>query len=503
MTTFFSRLFLSTKSIYRTAFIASVMMLGLLFVIRIAIIFSYVPEITGVDNNFVNTVLRMLSGLSPYPNPEAYPYYGNIYSPLYFTICYWTGKLISVNADYPIQVYWLCRTVALACDILTVYFLYKTLKKSTTFATPVALFITAFFSTILCYLAYTFSRVDCLFLTLYAAIFYLLIRKNATNSLLHLLAISFLCTCSIFTKQNGCILPILISAWYFFKGDKKNILPFLLSFAVFFSVFFLIYTQWAGYNHLTDYTIRGLNNRIDIEWFYTYIFKPLANSILAIPLVMAVSISLFFLTGKGTTEKALSVVYIIQLVFSTGAAFKWGSSLGYYNESFFLAMLLIVKFLAEVKFRKQILVPAFWLTAPLVVIFWIHVSLQDYLFFIGQQGPKKEAYSQQETVKNYLLKHLNGQHVLNLYSPNRDFFKNFLYKNLAVPQFDTIDCCLLPDNSFDYTQLKNELLTGEIKYIIYEKDRPMKSIWGVSLERYKKDTSIFQYDIYKYQETIH
>lgn len=470
-----------------------------LLLLRVAIIFSYVPEIIGIDNNFVHTVARSLSGFNPYPDPTQFPYSGNIYTPLYFNICHIIGKIVNINPEHPIQVYRLCRSVALAFDIASVYFLFEILVKNIKIPKAFAFLAVSLFCCILCYLPYTFSRVDCVFLTLYIATFFYLTRSENIRSIGIFFHLPTLATLTIFAKQNGCVLPIFIFIWLLFTDQPARAFKFIVSFCILFLFTFLIYSKMIGYSHLSSYTFLGIQNRIDPQWFYVNIFKPLAGSILIVPLATGVIISLnFFFSRQEKLSQALGIIYLLQIGFSTAVAFKWGSSLGYYYEAFFLSILLIAK-----NTQGKIVAPIFskkavQLISLITLIFFANVFLQDYLFFVGKQKDKLTAYLMQKRVKSYLHGKLNGSHVLNLSSPNRDFFKLFFYKEMAAPHFDAIDCCLLPDKTFDYTALKNEFSTGKIKYIIFRKGKFEPSIWGQSLQHYQKDTTLFDYDIYMY-----
>jgi hypothetical protein len=503
MNSTFAAFFRSPNNIKQTATVLSFIILGSLFWFRVALIFSYVPEITGMDNNFVHTVIRLLTGLSPYPAPEGFPYAGNIYTPLYFNICHLLGIATGADPEYPIQVYQVCRTVALLCDILSVFLLFRILIRKIAIDKSFALLSVALYSCLICYLAYTFSRVDCLFLTFYISVFYLLTKKEQTFTYRQILLVSILSVCCVFSKQNGIILPFLVSTWLFFTNYKQKIIAFLFSYTICFTVFYLFYTQVMGYTHLVTFAVKGLNNQIDPSWFYINIFKPLANSIIILPLCAGLVITIGLLLNRKTNfTTALSVVYLIQLMFSTGAAFKWGSSLGYFYENLALSLILITEYRSLNNFTQNSQSRLYWFASPLLIIFFIHVLLQDYLFFINQRSQRITEYKQQEEVKYYLRSRLNGRYVLDLYNPNRDFFKNFLYKEIAVPHFDAIDCCLLPDKTFDYTRLKEDFINGNIKYIIFPKDAALPSIWNVSLAHYQKDTSIYNFDLYHFRPDV-
>lgn len=475
---------------YRLAWITAFVILAGLFLYRLLLIFSYNGEIGGIDNNFVYDVTRAIGGHSIYTDPASPPYAITLYSPLYFTICTAIGKLFHINPDDPIQVYQLCRAISLICDILTCFLLCRLLKRSGV-SKELSWLSVAVFACILCFLGYTFSRADSLLLVFYAATLYVL--SNPLPVRVSRIAVLVLLSVGcILSKQNGIALPLLITVWLLLTNTKKISWYYRIAFIVGIAAALLLYA--SIYPHFFSNTILALQNGIDLSWFYTDIFKRMMNSLWMLPLYIAFILAI---RNRKGPDKAWSIIFLTQLLFSFATSLKWGSTAGYFNECFFLSLIVITQSLktasGDVMVKKGVV---FFL--PLLVLFFIHTIAQGYLFFIQNRSIKKTAYEQQKEIRNYLQPKLQGHYVLDLADANRDFFKTIFYKEIAVPNMDIVGCCTLPDQTFDYSMLKQDLSNGNISYLISYGERPA-SVWGVSLDRFTRDTALYGYTIYRFQ----
>ncbi len=463
---------------------------------RVGLVFSFDPEIGGIDNNFVYTVTRMLGGYPMYMNPEEFPFAINLYPPLYFDLCYLAGKIFQINADNAIAVYRLCRSISFLCDAGTVILLYLILKRNLFVRKEVSVLIAGLFSCLLCYLGYTFSRCDSLLLFIYAAVFFVLTSIKAWKAH-HIILLSALCVACIFSKQNGILLPVICCLWLLTQGHKKSLAIFTVSTILISSAVLSLYFFRYNNEIFLANTVKALQNKISWSWFYTYIFKSLVDSLLIIPLLIALSFSV--LEVKKWKRDPLPAIFLIQLLFSLASALKWGSSLGYFNESFFLVPLILAGPLRNLE-KKSFVNKSTSYLLPFISLFALFVYSQGYLFFLSQQKVKRKEYQDEVQIRDYLQSRMKQQFVFNLSNANRSFFKNLFYREMAVPNFDMVDCCTLPDKNFNYQRLKQGFQDGAIQFIIVYKNVQHKDIWGFSLANYSKDTTIHQYDIYQYKK---
>lgn len=476
--------------------LVAILILSGLLLYRILIIFSYNGEVGGIDNNFVFDVVRGIGGMEIYTDPASAPYAVTLYTPLYLNACSAIGRLLHINPDDPIQVYQLCRTVALACDSITCFLLYRLLYRRMGVAKEYSGLAIAGFACIICFLGYTFSRSDCMVLTFYAATIYVL--TGTTKKPIRIALLALLSVGCIFSKQNGIILPVVVLTWLWFQKEKKATISYLVAFIVVFGGTLLIYT--LIYPHFWSNTVTALQNKIDLSWFYIDIFKRMMNSLWSIPIyIAAVWSTLKWLKPSSATDRSWAAIFIIQLLFSLGISLKFGSTVGYFNESLFLAFIILFRLTTTINagYRQNLLQKGTVIFLPLLLLFFIHTLAQGYLFFIQNRKEKIAAYEQQKQVRDYLQPRLQDNYALNLAEPNTDFFKVLFYRNIAAPNTDMIICCLMPDKNFDYSGLKQDIANGRIGYLVMREIHTPQTLWGVSLEGFKKDTTINGYTIYR------
>ena len=479
-----------TRRIYGIAFFASVFILLCLIAFRFTLIFTYNGEIGGIDNNFVYGVIRSMAGYNIYPNPESFPYAVNPYSPLYYNLCSVTGNIFNINIEDPIHVYRLCRSVSFTCDLLTCIVFFQTLKKAPGIKKEITLLATSVLACLLCYLGYTFSRADSVFLLFYALLISILLRKNLSNGYIHTLMLAFISIGCIFSKQNGMIAPVLVVAGLFMDKKIKLILWYLLFFSVLVAAGLLFYLNIVNYTHLLEHIVSGINNQLDLSWFYVSIFKRLTDSLIIFLLYAGLILSLKWITGTTQVfQKKSGLFFILQTLFSLSISLKWGSSVGYFNESFLLAILLISQYVAqanEIREKKFLTV-----SLPLYILFFVHVGAQGYLFFIQDQKEKKQTYMEQKEIRNYLQPKLSGKYLLDLGNENGNFFKTLFYKESFVPNYDAVSCCTFPRSTFNYSAMLNDLQNGNVKFLIIPEKEFIHEIWGISLDHFKKDTVMY------------
>ena len=393
------------NKIYRISFFTAILVLLFMLCFRCLLIFTYNPEIGGIDNNFVYGVIRSMAGYDIYSDPSRFPYATNLYPPLYYNICAFIGNSLNINYDEPINIYRLCRSFSFFCDIGTCFLFFQIVRKSVQVKKEVTFLITSIFACLLCYLGYTFSRVDSLFLLFYAATFYVLLASSIKNSNAKIILLALLSTVCIFSKQNGIILPLLITLWIFLNESLKRSIIYLAFFIVVFSSFFYYYNYWANYSHFSSHTITALNNHIDTSWFYGAIVKRFADSLIFLPIYISTCISFIYLTKGARKERSLALIFLLQILFSLGTSLKFGSTAGYFNESYFIGLILSTHYIAmtDIASQNSFSQKLIGWALPLFTLFSAFVLIQSYLFFIQKQGNKKEIYNNQVAIKNYLM----------------------------------------------------------------------------------------------------
>jgi hypothetical protein len=61
-------------------------------------------------------------------------------------------------------------------------------------------------------------------------------------------------------------------------------------------------------------------------------------------------------------------------------------------------------------------------------------------------------------------------------------------------------CCTLPDSTFDYSSLQQDLSSGKIVNLLAPQKTILTDIWGISLQNFHKDTIINGYTIYRFRQ---
>jgi len=486
------------NNIFSVSIWASAFILICLLIFRFALIFSFNAEFCGIDNNFVYSVQRLMQGFDLYTDPEQLPYAINMYTPFYFSISAFIGNIFHINPDEPINIYRLCRSVSLVCDITTCVFLFRILSFRFKATIETTLLTLSIFAAIICFWGFTFSRTDSMVLTFYASVIYFLTSPKIEEKKT-LLVIALLSMACIFSKQSGIVVPLIVISWLWFQTNIKSILFYLLFFVIIFAGMIALYRYGMNYTYFFDNTVKAIQNSISLPWFYSYVFKQALNSLWILPFYIAILICLKEWTKENKEGKALFTIYIIQFFFSFVISLKIGSSVGYFTECLFLALLIITRYFINNK-DLHLSKKAFGFLIPLILLFTFHTIAQGYFFYLQKRNEKKELYTKQKEIRDYLQPKLGTHFVFNLYNPNNSFFKTLFSRTLAAPNLDILYLATIPDGTFDYSNLEKDLNNGNISFLISSVDEPVTSFFNMSLLNYKKDTVINGIAIYKFQK---
>lgn len=490
-----------SKIIYYTCIIT----LGIVLIERVFIIFSYEPHIAGIDNNFDYPIIRSLTGFSIYPDPEDYPYAVNPYAPLFFIVCKWVSLLLNINPTDTITVYWVSRSVSLIADIGTCILFFRILRRHLKVSNYLSVVCISLFFCIISFLGYTINRSDSFFLFFYCFTIYALIRFSKSKSIWATILPALLTTFCIFSKQNGISLLVLVPAWYYFGKNYRSIIIFLISSALFIVSTFLYFEYVYTNQHFSSHIIEPLKNKIDLRWFYIYVFRLIAPTYLTLPIAASLIIAVKAIAENGDSMlKRLGILCILQFPISAALSLKWGSSLGYYNESFLLGFVIIATYISitisqdKIKHISSVAIYSY----PALFILIFHMIAQLYFFFLNDNAESKKTYKEQVQIGNYIKDAIGtkDKYAIDITNANFNFFKNILFKESAAPNIDAVWCCTLPDSVFNYSGLLNGFENGKIMFIIKEREAVINEVWGVDIRHYVKDTTFSNYSIYRYTD---
>ena len=465
-----------------------------------AMVFCYDPEFTGIDNNFIYPVIRQLQGGSIYPDPEQYPFPVNPYAPLLFYLSAFFCKLLGITGTDPIQVYFITRGICLLADLITLFVLYRILKRFAGIATIPALFATVAFFFLISYWSFTVMRSDSLLLLFYSLILYTLLLYIEKPRTMQLLLIVLLCNAAIFSKQNGIYMPFMVTGIFILTGKFRAAWMFPVIFAGIFALLLLLFTS-IYQNHFFSHLVTALNNRIDVRWFYQYIFKRLAESFVIIPFATGCWYAFQnFRRPPNLVIKTVSIAALCSVAFSLLIAFKWGSSIAYFNESMLALTILLALLLKNTEGLTVIRKMA---TAGLfcIAIVYAHIALQLFFYHLNNFQEDRKVYQDQKTLSEELLAMIGKDDVYVFADDvNGTFFKNSMRDRLVAPNKDAIDCCTLPDGNFNYTLFKEGFANGKIRYLVFQEQWVPERFHDVSLRHYKKIKGRFGYAIYEYRQ---
>ncbi len=470
-----------------------------LFLIRLAMVFCYDPEFTGIDNNFIYPVIRQLQGGSIYSDPEQYPFAVNPYAPFLFYLSYIFCQLFGISGNDPIDVYFVTRGICLVADLLTMIVLFRMMKRFLNISSPVAAFGTVAFFYLISYWSFTVMRADSLLLLFYSLILFCTLAYFEKPRTFQLLLLALLCNAAIFSKQTGIYMPFMVTGIFFFMKRSRAAWLFPVFFTCIFALLLWIFKMVYG-NHFFSHVIFALNNRIDVHWFYLFIFKRLAESFVLIPFAAGCWFAFrYLLKPDNEYIKTVAIAAFASMAFSILISFKWGSSIAYLNETM-LALTIILayslnQFTSQSIIRK--IIPAVIFCGTIIVF---NIAIQLFLYHLNNFQQDKQVYLEQKSLSEELLKEI-GNRDLYIFADdvNGTFFKNSMRDRLVAPNKDAIDCCTLPDGNFDYTVFKEGFKTGKIRYLVFQEKWIPERFHDISLRHYTKIKVRFGYAIYSFE----
>ena len=243
----------------------------LFLVFRTLLVFSYTPDLGGVESNVIYTVCKMLNGLRLYGDPEDLNFDITQYSPIYY---YLHSGLCSLFSLKPLtdlhKIYILGRSLSLFFNLVGSAVIYHILYRLFAVSKRISFIAALIQFTYLTKLHFS-SRPDGLFSLVYIAFLFLMIhyfkeeRKNKKEVYLYLACI--LAVISIFIKQNGIQLPILIAAYFIiYGGGRSAIKPVIVMTSVFSFIFFIFHDTYGSF--FLKNIVGGLDNGISLARMY-------------------------------------------------------------------------------------------------------------------------------------------------------------------------------------------------------------------------------------------
>lgn len=478
-----------------------VLSLGVLvvFLVRLNNIWVVYPDISGLESTSVIYYLqKYMLGLSVYTDPEAAPFAICQYTPLYYWITGFIGKVFSVNASEPIEVFRLSRTISLLFNILSLSALAVIARSLLQVKWKYLLLLLGLVFMFI--EPQLFSRPDSLYQLLFVvsmgSVLKFMGKGPDTGKLKWIFVAGVLSAFALFSKQTALIVPVIVVSYLlFFSSNIRATGLYLFGYGVSFSLLLLaVGNVEVFYKNV----VLGLDNGVDVLWYYKYIWSGFLPLIFPI-VVVAIGVALTKLTdielGK---EHFWAFVVLVTFAFANATSLKYGSGPNYFQEFMLVAMLIIAKYLSDKDFGiaadvQQKFLPRYIMLAGIVLL----VGLQSSrVVFDFRYSDAPQEYSSAKEIAGY-LEDKAGTNEVFVFAKGwveKSFVYNFLLEKAVMVNKDIYGCCSYPRGVFNVDGFKTAMTNGTIKYVI------LPEVWDEIIyldESYKGFNTVFTAKPYK------
>ncbi len=447
--------------------------------VRIYLIDFYKSNSGGVDQNIIYGLQRILEGQPLYQNPEAPPFAIMQYTPLFYHLTAWAGSLAGIGAEDVHQVYMLSKTAALVCNLLTVLIVALTLKlflrkrsDALLFSLPAFMILTVHY----------YLRVDSLQLLLFAAGIYATLRYLRSTNALWLMIAALITALCILSKQNGVLLPLLISGYLaLVKGKWGAAIGFGLASLAFFGgiLHWIIGGDWMsfyqnaylglknGFDYLFPVTIFTSQFFFDLIPWYFLCFIAVAKFIRRPELPVAQHFILFSA--------------IASFFFAVITGLKIGSANNYFTE-FLVLMILFLPYLLSHPLsqhqlfrigRKQVTLKGYAIFCLVVLLASKTVGLFSSVFIERWFKEEQHLYQSATELKNKLEQKGIPQEGEWIYFSRRHFLDNVFFDRTLFPNKDLINIVEeYNPGVYDFSRFTDSMNLGLVSYIITDTEKP-------------------------------
>ncbi|MCX6272476.1 MAG: glycosyltransferase family 39 protein, partial [Bacteroidetes bacterium] len=332
----FQSLKISEKSLF---LIILFCFLSVLF-IRVRLINIYTPNVGGIEQNVIFSCQRIGAGFPLYTNPEKPPYSFTQYSPLYFYIVGFTGKMAHLDPEEPMPWYRISRAYSLFFNLLLCFFVFITLqsfrKIHKLFALALALLIFIFFE------QQDYSRPDSLYHLFFCLSVCFMVRFLQNDEIQHVVRNLFLAglftSMALYAKQSGIFLAGFLFVYLLVnKHSTRNLFVYLMSFLVSSGTLAILLLN-EPYTIIAKNVFLGIMNGFDFKWaIKLYLLPSLPRFTFFFLLV-----SFMVLNWRKNQHQLFiflssSALFFLAVALVSGA--RWGSGTNYFFEFCLLTLL--------------------------------------------------------------------------------------------------------------------------------------------------------------------
>lgn len=472
---------------------------SLTVVVRFKVIYLAHPDVGGVENNVIYSILRLLGGHSLYENPAAAPYAITQYSPIYYHLVAGVAKLTRLSPDDVYGVYSLSRQLSLAANLLFlggVAQLARRLRLPAYLIVAVVLLIFAWIP------PQSYGRPDSLSNALVVWTIYAMIQWFTAGTARWwqgAVPTAGLTALALFTKQSAIFLPVLVAGYGLVVArDWRRVGAYCGLLLLFLGVNYVIWIEEAGAVVWAN-VVKGISNGIDLANFKTNLIDHylIPYSVLVI---LALLISYRHWLGHDSNRRVLGVSLIGLFLFACATGLKQGAALNYFTEFTALAVLVV----ADAGWQWRQAQPTWPLWANLAFLLGgglmvpVNAANFNWKRVLGKSS-ESSLYQQDQAVARYLADSLALAPSDQVYNTghNTNFLNTLLFQNCILPQQEIVRDAAYPRRTFDYTALDASVRFGQVRYIITpvsDKQLPLPSL---RLTAYQPVKTVGGYVIYK------
>ena len=488
------------KILQNSAFVLVCLASLLVFIIRLIHVDLYLINLFGIEQDEIYTLQRMFAGFPIYMDPETPPFAITQKTPIYHYISYFIGNVIGIDPDQPIEIYRLNRSTSLAFSLISIStcMLICTKLLQAPFKISAILGGLMFLSME----GHMFARPDSLFSLLFLVsigltITYILRQKN-----IYLWAAILASVLTVFVKQSGIVLPVLIISFIFFFEKKYKESFIASSLYIVSSALLVLIVNDASFGDFVSNTIGGLNNGIDLEWYYDFIYN-LSIKKFALFFILGLFFSWEWFSNSSSSllNKFLGYALVLVFVFTNIIALKWGSTPSYFSEFIHLTILSIPVYYKTIQSKS--LGVKIQKLAFLLLIFSIPLLTSGKRFITSIKESDQASFDQAEKLRTYIHRKYPGS-TKNWLLTDNDLLKLYFYKNAILPQED-ITFTIYNKGDFNTTVYESLIREGKIPLIISknnlsELDQDKYYMFDQFSMYYKKVEEIYGFQIYLFEK---
>jgi len=469
-----------------------------IFILRLVLATSYLPETGGVSINVIYGIIRIIHGSFLYTDPELPPYPIIQYMPLHFYVIKFITGLAGIQNDvHAIMV--TNRIFCLLIDVLSVVLIARSLIKYFQMKTIFAWTLSMIY--FVCIPGIIFGRGDnlyllCFILTVIPLIVHFLRSEEKTDGNKYITFLAGITSAlAVNSKQTGVFLIVVCMLFILLRKNLwSDLVKYALGFGSCTLCIFLLTHPASSALALKLNVIDGVKNGLNINWFMEVFAK---NYFLKFSYLLSggIVIALLLLKSSGEKVKRFTGIAIIwYFVAAVLSSFKAGSGPNYYLEFIILSIfgLAILIRSKEISYEKNLLF------VLVISPFFLVASANDKGWGdVKQMKAAKEDYQNSKQVATYLLPLLKEEQWVLTDFHKESTINLHLSDKALFPCREVALYFTRPIGVFHFNDFSRRINTESIPYIVDYSGEFPDVFLDDSLNRYTADTTIGNYTVYK------